>query len=57
MARDCPDRQRGASWRNDGPAAARPAGRIGGGGDVVDREYEVSLSNLFHEFLPKLRTS
>jgi splicing factor 1 len=43
MARDCPDRQRGASWRNDGPGAndgARPAGRIGGG-DVVDREYEV----------------
>ena len=42
MARDCPDRQRGASWRNDGPAGARPvAGRIGGG-DAVDREYEVS---------------
>lgn len=41
MARDCPDRQRGASWRNDGPG--RPgAPRIGGGGDVVDREYEVS---------------
>ena len=42
MARDCPDRQRGASWRNDGPA--RPsAGRLGpsGGGDAVDREYEV----------------
>jgi splicing factor 1 len=40
MARDCPDRQRGASWRNtDG---ARPAaGRIGSG-DAVDREYEVS---------------
>ncbi len=43
MARDCPDRQRGASWRNDGPGGARPAaGRIGGSGDVVDREYEVS---------------
>ncbi len=38
MARDCPDRQKGASWRNDGP---RAAGRIGGG-DGVDREYEVS---------------
>ena len=43
MARDCPDRQRGASWRNDGPGAPRTAGRIGssGGGDAVDREYEV----------------
>lgn len=40
MARDCPDRQKGASWRNDGPRAA--AGRIGGG-DGVDREYEVNL--------------
>lgn len=43
MARDCPDRQRGANWRNDGPAGARPVGRIGGG-DAVDREYEVSCS-------------
>ena len=49
MARDCPDRQRGADWRN-GPQGAdrapggRPAaGRIGGG-DAVDREYEVSYS-------------
>ena len=43
MARDCPDRQRGANWRNDAPAGVpgRPAaGRIGGG-DAVDREYEV----------------
>ena len=44
MARDCPDRQRGAEWRN-GPQGAVPgrpaAGRIGGG-DAVDREYEVS---------------
>lgn len=42
MARDCPDRVRGSNWRNDGPA--RPAGRLGpgNGGDVVDREYEVS---------------
>lgn len=39
MARDCPDRQRGASWRQN-DAGARPAGRIGGGDDV-DREYEV----------------
>lgn len=47
MARDCPDRQRGANWRNDAPGGAMPpgrapAGRIGGG-DAVDREYEVSL--------------
>lgn len=45
MARDCPDRQRGANWRNDqpGPPPSRggPAGRIGGG-DAVDREYAVS---------------
>ena len=41
MARDCPDRQRGANWRNDGPAPGRPAI---GGGDAVDREYEVSLA-------------
>ena len=43
MARDCPDRQRGANWRNDapdGPPGRAPAGRIGGG-DAVDREYEV----------------
>ena len=48
MARDCPDRQRGADWRNGPPPAAVPgrptAGRIGGG-DAVDREYEVSYSN------------
>lgn len=46
MARDCPDRQRGANWRNDapGPTPGRgPAGRITGG-DAVDREYEVSTS-------------
>lgn len=41
MARDCPDRQKGTSWRNDGPPRAA-AGRIGSG-DAVDREYEVSL--------------
>lgn len=47
MARDCPDRQRGADWRNGPPGGAVPgrpaAGRIGGG-DAVDREYEVSYS-------------
>ena len=47
MARDCPDRQRGADWRNGPPTGAVPgcpvAGRIGGG-DAVDREYEVRLS-------------
>lgn len=49
MARDCPDRQRGANWRNDAPgnaAPGHPAGRIGGG-DAVDREYEVRV------FLPR----
>ncbi len=49
MARDCPDRQRGADWRNGPQGAAVPGrpvtGRIGGG-DAVDREYEVSLA--FH---------
>ena len=44
MARDCPDRQRGADWRN-GPQAAVPgrptAGQIGGG-DANDQEYDVS---------------
>ena len=48
MARDCPDRQRGADWRNGPPGGAAPgrptAGRIGGG-DAVDREYEVSDVN------------
>ncbi|KAI0525635.1 hypothetical protein F5B22DRAFT_353350 [Xylaria bambusicola] len=42
MARDCPDRQKGASWRNDGP---RAAGRIGGA-DGVDREYEQLMQEL-----------
>lgn len=45
MARDCPDRQRGANWRNDQPVPppgrGGPGGRIGGG-DAVDREYAVS---------------
>ena len=47
MARDCPDRQRGSNWRNDGPGGygggRPPAGRAIGPGDAVDREYEVSL--------------
>ncbi len=51
MARDCPDRQRGASWRNDGPGARPGAGRIGGGGDVVDREYEVSFPRIFFIYM------
>lgn len=51
MARDCPDRQRGANWRNDAPGGApgRPAGRIGGG-DAVDREYEVRQVSQFARF-------
>lgn len=48
MARDCPDRQRGADWRNGPPPAVggRPtAGRIGGG-DAQDREYEALMNEL-----------
>ena len=47
MMRDCPDRQRGTNWR-DTPSnvPGRPVGRIGGG-DAVDREYEVSNSQPF----------
>lgn len=41
MARDCPDRQRGANWRNDAPSDA-PGRQAIRGGDAVDREYEVS---------------
>ena len=46
MARDCPDRQRGANWRNDdrGGFGGRGSGRAIGQGDAVDREYEVSES-------------
>lgn len=43
MARDCPDRARGADYRNNGPAPSRPAI---GGGDAMDREYEVSVSQI-----------
>lgn len=41
MARDCPDRQRGSDWRNNGGAGGR-APRAIGTGDAVDREMEVS---------------
>jgi len=41
MAKDCPDRQRGTSWRNDGPGA--PGGR---NGDAHDREYEQLMQEL-----------
>lgn len=37
MGRDCPDRQRGQSWRNDAPGG-RPQARIGG---EADADYEV----------------
>jgi splicing factor 1 len=54
MARDCPDRQRGADWRNGPPPpGGMPggpgpiAGRIGGG-DVVDQEMEVRFSSSFY---------
>jgi len=43
MARDCPDRQRGANWRNDAPGPV--AGRVGAG-DAVDREYEQLMQEL-----------
>lgn len=60
MARDCPDRQRGSDWRNNGgfPGARGPGGPDGpraiGTGDAVDREMEVSFSfrpRLFQERL------
>ena len=49
MARDCPDRQRGSDWRNNGGYGGRggPRGAIGTG-DAVDREMEVS----YLRFLP-----
>ena len=40
MARDCPDRQRGTDWRNNGFGRGP---RAIGGGDAVDREMEVSF--------------
>jgi splicing factor 1 len=47
MMRDCPDRQRGANWRNEGPAPGRgPPSRTGNGGDAVDREYEQLMQEL-----------
>ncbi len=50
MARDCPDRQRGANWRNDAPGGMPgrgPPGRAIGAGDAVDREYEVWNSSFY----------
>jgi hypothetical protein len=49
MARDCPDRQKGASWRNDGPPQRPAAGQIGGG-DAVDREYEVCRLSILNNY-------
>lgn len=46
MARDCPDRQRGTDWRNNGYGGRGGGGggqRAIGGGDAVDREMEVCL--------------
>lgn len=43
MARDCPDRQRGSDWRNNGGYGGRDAPRAVGTGDAVDREMEVSF--------------
>lgn len=63
MARDCPDRQRGADWRNGPPLQGGMPGRSGptagriGGDDVVDREMEVSLllnSALLTKLLTKI---
>lgn len=45
MARDCPDRQRGTDWRNNGGYGGRGPQRAIGGGDAVDREMEVSHIN------------
>jgi splicing factor 1 len=46
MARDCPDRQRGANWRGgDERGPGRPAPRVGAG-DAVDREYESLMQEL-----------
>lgn len=42
MARDCPDRQRGSDWRNNGGVGGRGP-RALGTGDAVDREMEVSF--------------
>lgn len=56
MARDCPDRQRGSDWRNNGGAGARGPRAIGTG-DAVDREMEVSSSvhyNCLHKKLTHL---
>lgn len=47
MARDCPDRQRGTDWRNNG-YGGRGGQRAIGGGDAVDREMEVCSSRLIY---------
>ena len=44
MARDCPDRQRGTDWRNNGGYGGAGGRRAIGGGDAVDREMEVSTN-------------
>lgn len=46
MARDCPDRQRGTDWRNNGGYSSRGPQRAIGGGDAVDREMEVGRIKL-----------
>jgi hypothetical protein len=43
MARDCPDRQRGSDWRNNGGYGGGRGPRAVGTGDAVDREMEVSF--------------
>lgn len=40
MARDCPERQRGSDWRNNGPP--RAAGRV----PDQDKEYEALMNDL-----------
>jgi splicing factor 1 len=41
MARDCTERARGTDSRNEIPAGFGAPQRRIGGGDAVDREYEV----------------
>lgn len=53
MARDCPDRQRGTDWRNNGYGGRGPHRAIGGG-DAVDREMEVCFVLFFSPFLNDL---
>lgn len=44
MARDCTDRARGTDARNEIPGGPGAPQRRIGGGDAVDREYEVCLA-------------